>query len=309
MRRFFYPKEAFAESDELRQDCWIKVVSPNNEDIEYLVDELGVPDSFIADVADSDERPRIDEEDGWILTVVRIPISTPDSAMPYSTAPVGVIHSPEKRLMVTICYHHTDLMTDFIRHLRRKKIVIDNDIDFIFRLLYSSAVWFLKYLKQISFLIMEAEEALETSIKNEDLLKLMTLQKCLVYFTTSIRGNEAVMGKTRAYKSKTEYDHELADDVLIELRQAYHTVTIHAEILTGTMDAFASVISNNVNTIMKRMTSISIILMLPTFIASLYGMNVVTGFENSPWAFWGILFASIGLSIGAFFFLKRIKWF
>lgn len=309
MRRNFYPKEAFAERNMVSDGCWIQVVTPSTEDIDYLVDELGVPDSFIADIADSDERPRMDDEDGWILSIVRIPIATPESSMPYTTIPVGIMYAPERHLLVSICYHESDLMADFVRHARRKKLIVNTVTDFILRLIYSSAVWFLKYLKQISFLILEAEEALQTSVKNEDLLQLMTLQKCLVYFSTSIRGNEAVMGKASAGKSASEYDSELAEDVLIELRQAYNTVTIHTEILTGTMDAFASVISNNVNTIMKRMTSVSIILMIPTFIASLYGMNVNTGLEGRPWAFVAILLFSILLSVGTFFFLKRIKWF
>ena len=184
-----------------------------------------------------------------------------------------------------------------------------SETDFIFRLVHSSAVWFLKYLKQISSLIMEAEEALESSVRNEDLLQLMKLQKCLVYFSTSIRGNEAVINKLQGSRRSIGYDEDLAEDVSIELKQAYNTVTIHAEILTGTMDAFASVISNNVNTIMKRMTSVSILLMLPTLIASLYGMNVPNGLEHSPIAFWGLVVIAVVISVGAFFLLKRIKWF
>ena len=156
---------------------------------------------------------------------------------------------------------------------------------------------------------MEAEEALESSIRNEDLLQLMKLQKCLVYFSTSIRGNEAVINKLQGSRRSIGYDEDLAEDVSIELKQAYNTVTIHAEILTGTMDAFASVISNNVNTIMKRMTSVSILLTLPTLIASLYGMNVPNGIEQSPIAFWGLVVISVVISVGTFFLLKRIKWF
>lgn len=309
MRRYFYPKNSFNESDEIREDCWVKVVNPTTEDIDFLVDELGVPDSFIADIADSDERPRVDDEEGWIFTIIRIPVETPDSSLPYSTVPIGIIYHREKRLLVTICYHRTDLITDFIRHSRRKKVCVEHYLDFILRLILSSAVWYLKYLKQISFLIMEAEEALESSIKNEDLLQLMSLQKCLVYFSTSIRGNEAIVSKINATGGARNFDPELAEDTLIELRQAYNTVSIHSEILTGTMDAFASVINNNVNTIMKRMTSISIILMLPTFIASLYGMNLINGLEKSPWAFWVVLFVSIAISYIVFLILKRIKWF
>ena len=309
MRRYFYPEKGFVETDTLHEGCWMKVVSPTTEDLDFLTNDLGIPESFIVDIADADERPRTEEEEGWNLTIVRIPIVAADSATPYTTIPIGIIYSPERHIMITVCYHRTQLMPDFIGHNRRKKIVVTSETDFIFRLVHSSAVWFLKYLKQISSLIMEAEEALESSVRNEDLLQLMKLQKCLVYFSTSIRGNEAVINKLQGSRRSIGYDEDLAEDVSIELKQAYNTVTIHAEILTGTMDAFASVISNNVNTIMKRMTSVSILLMLPTLIASLYGMNVPNGLEHSPIAFWGLVVIAVVISVGAFFLLKRIKWF
>ncbi len=165
---------------------------------------------------------------------------------------------------MSVCYHNTDLLPDFIEHTRRKGIVVRNKLDLIFRIIYSSAVWFLKYLKQINIDISAAEKELERSIRNEDLLRLMRLQKTLVYFNTSIRGNEVMIGKLRTIFQDTDYlDTELVEDVIIELKQALNTVNIYSDILTGTMDAFASIISNNVNTIMKRMTSLSIVLMLP----------------------------------------------
>jgi len=130
-------------------------------------------------------------------------------------------------------------------------------------------------LKQINIDITAAEKELERSIRNEDLLRLMKLQKTLVYFNTSIRGNEVMIGKLKTIFQDTDYlDEELVEDVIIELKQAFNTVNIYSDILTGTMDAFASIISNNVNAIMKRMTSLSITLMIPTLIASFYGMNV-----------------------------------
>ena len=186
----------------------------------------------------------------------------------------------------------------------------DLESQLIFRLIYSSAVWFLKYLKQINIDISAAEKELERSIRNEDLLRLMRLQKTLVYFNTSIRGNEVMIGKLRTIFQDTDYlDTELVEDVIIELKQALNTVNIYSDILTGTMDAFASIISNNVNTIMKRMTSLSIVLMLPTLIASFYGMNVDIHLEEVPFAFSLIVLFSIGLSTLAFVIFRKIKWF
>lgn len=191
-----------------------------------------------------------------------------------------------------------------------KGIIVRNKLDLILRLIYSSAVWFLKYLKQINLDISAAEKELERSIRNEDLLRLMRLQKTLVYFNTSIRGNEVMIGKLKTIFQDTDYlDKELVEDVIIELKQALNTVNIYSDILTGTMDAFASIISNNVNTIMKRMTSLSIVLMLPTLIASFYGMNVDIHLEEVPFAFSLIVLFSIGLSTLAFVIFRKIKWF
>ena len=202
------------------------------------------------------------------------------------------------------------MLTDFIEHTRKKSVLVRNKLDLIFRLIYSSAVWFLKYLKQINVDVTAAEKELEKSIKNEDLLRLMKLQKTLVYFNTSIRGNEVLIGKLKTIFSDTDYlDADLVEDVVIELKQAYNTVNIYSDILTGTMDAFASIISNNVNVIMKRMTSLSITPMIPTLIASFYGMNVDIHLEEMPHAFAWIVIASVVLSGLSFVLFKKIKWF
>ena len=309
MRRFIYPKEHFIEKENPEPGCWLKVVCPTQAELDYLIDDIGIPESFISDTADTDERPRMEDEDGWDLTIIRVPVKTQrEDSVPYNTIPVGIIYSEERDLTVTISYHRTEFMQDFIDHNRRKRIEITTESDFILRLILTSAVWFLKYIKQISTLVMEAEEALEKSIRNEDLLQMMKLQKTLVYFNTAIRGNESVMGKLKAQRYR-DYDADLAEDVAIELNQAYNMVNVYSDILTGTMDAFASIISNNVNTIMKRMTSISIVLMLPTMIASFYGMNMKLAFADQPWAFVLVLAFSLALSVGAFFFFKRIRWF
>ena len=161
-----------------------------------------------------------------------------------------------------------------------------------------------------AILATEQTDRLEKSIRNEDLLQLMKLQKTLVYFNTSIRGNEVMIGRLKNIFQDTNYlDLELLEDVVIELKQAYNTVNIYSDILTGTMDAFASIISNNVNAIMKRMTSLSITLMIPTLIASFYGMNVDIHLESFPHAFIFIILLSAILSAVTFVWFRRIKWF
>lgn len=292
---------------EFRPKCWVNVECPDEDDFNYLTQELHVPAEFLSDIADSDERPRIEHEDDWQLTILRIPVESSTAAVPYSTVPLGII--VKERCIISVCYKKSQMLPDFINHLKRKNISIRNEADFITRLIYSSAVWFLKYLKLIYVEVSAAEMALERSVKNEDLLRLMRLQKSLVYFSTSIRGNEAMLGRMRVTNRRLEVDPDLEEDVVIELRQAYNTVKIYSDIMGSTMEAYGSIISNNLNTVMKRMTSISIVLMVPTLIASLYGMNVELLFSDKSWAFSAILVFSLSLSVIVFYFFRRIKWF
>lgn len=308
MRKYLYCEAGFVEKSQWLPNSWVNVVCPDANDFEFLTQELQVPESFLNDIADTDERPRTETEGNWLLTILRIPVQSNQNGIPFSTVPIGIITNNE--IIVSICYHNAELLPDFIEHTRRKGIVVRNKLDLIFRLIYSSAVWFLKYLKQINVDITAAEKELERSIRNEDLLRLMKLQKTLVYFNTSIRGNEVMIGKLKSIFQDTDYlDQELVEDVIIELKQAFNTVNIYSDILTGTMDAFASIISNNVNAIMKRMTSLSITLMIPTLIASFYGMNVDIHIDEVPHAFSLIVLSSVVLSALTFTIFRKIKWF
>ena len=308
MRTYLYCEAGFVEKAEWLPNCWINVVCPDTDDFNFLTKKLNVPESFLTDIADTEERPHTEKEGNWLLTILRIPHQNKEGDSLFCTVPIGIITNND--IIITVCYQQTDMVPDFIEHTRRKGINVRNKMDLILRLIYSSTVWFLKYLKQMNIDITAAEKQLERSIRNEDLLRLMKLQKTLVYFNTSIRGNEVMIGKLRSIFQDTDFlDEELIEDVIIELKQAYNTVNIYSDILTWTMDAFASIISNNVNTIMKRMTSLSIILMLPTLIASFYGMNVDIHLESTPHAFFIIVSFSVGLSALAFAIFKRIKWF
>ncbi len=308
MRTFLYCEAGFVEKTQWLPNCWVNVECPDSSDFDFLINELKVPEEFLKDIADTDERPRTETEDNWLLTIVRIPLPNNQDDVPFVTIPIGIITNGE--IIVSVCYHRTALVPDFIEYTRRKGLVIRNQLELILRLIHSSAVWFLKYLKQINNDVNAAEKELEKSIRNEDLLRLMKLQKTLVYFNTSIRGNEAMVGKLRSIFVHTDYwNEDLAEDVIIELKQAYNMVNIYSDILTGTMDAFASIISNNVNVIMKRMTSLSITLMIPTLIASFYGMNVDIHLDGVPHAFAIILFVSAALSATSFVIFRKVKWF
>lgn len=307
MRTYLSLEAGLTQLEEYTPKCWINIEFPDEDDLHFLTEDLGVPSEFLADIADVDERPRTEKEDDWQLTILRIPLESNIQGLPYMTVPVGVITG--KETTITVCYRKSQLIPDFISHIRRKSISITSQADFITRMIYSSAVWFLKYLKLIYLEINRAEKELEESVRNEDLMRIMRLQKSLVYFSTSIRGNEAMLGRLRTATRAGEIDPDLVEDVSIELRQAYNTINIYTDICNSTMDALGSIISNNVNTIMKRMTSLQIVLTIPTMIASFYGMNVDVYIAGWHYSFVAIMIISVIISAIAFVLFKRIKWF
>ena len=307
MRTYLSLEAGLSQLEEYTPKCWINIEFPDEDDLHFLTEDLGVPSEFLADIADVDERPRTEKEDDWHLTILRIPLESNIQGLPYMTVPVGVITG--KETTITVCYRKSQLIPDFISHIRRKSISITSQADFITRMIYSSAVWFLKYLKLIYLEINRAEKELEESVRNEDLMRIMRLQKSLVYFSTSIRGNEAMLGRLRTATRAGEIDPDLVEDVSIELRQAYNTINIYTDICNSTMDALGSIISNNVNTIMKRMTSLQIVLTIPTMIASFYGMNVDVYIAEWHYSFIAIMIISVIISAIAFVLFKRIKWF
>lgn len=288
--------------------CWVNIEIPTEEEKRYLIDELGVPEAFYNDIEDVDERPRIEYDEGWFFILLRVPFKNIDVSIPFSTVPLGIIFKDE--VFVTICFYQTEVLPDFIQFTSKKNINKRDNFDLVLRLMLSSSVWFLKYLKQINQSIKLAETQLERSIKNEDLQALLKIEKSLVFFTTSLKGNDILLHRIKNIRNyKDTYDPELIEDVEIELRQAQETTNVYSDILSGMMDAYASVISNNLNIIMKQLTSISIILMIPTLIASLYGMNVPNGFENTKFGFWIILFVSFLFSMFGVVMFMRKRWF
>ena len=308
MKVFYKNDNGLIATTQWEPNCWINIEIPTKEDKNYLLEDLQIPEAFYNDIEDIDERPRIEIENGWTLIIMRIPVKSNDVKLPFQTIPVGIIFKND--ICVTISFYQSEMIADFVTYTQRKKINIKDNYDLVLKLLLSSGVWYLKYLKVVSQKIRLAEDNLEKSIKNEELQALLQIEKCLVFFMTSIKGNDILLRRLKNIKSHREYyDLELLEDVEIELRQAQEIANIYTEILAGTMDAYASVISNNMNDIMKRMTSISIILMIPTVIASFYGMNVTNNLEQNPNGFWLIILASIIFSIfGAFLFMRR-KWF
>jgi len=306
MKAFYKNDNGLISINDWQPNCWINIENPTDDEKNYLFNELQIPQAFFNDINDIDERPRIEIENDWHLIIFRIPVVSEDVKIPFYTIPVGIVFKNE--ICVTISFHRNEVLSDFVNYTQRKKTDVKDDFDLTLKLLLSSSVWYLKYLKQVNQKIKLAEDNLEKSIKNEELQALLQIEKSLVFFMTSLKGNSIVLHRIKNMKN-INLDAELLEDVDIELRQAQEMTNIYSDILTGTMDAYASVISNNMNDIMKKMTSISIILMIPTVIASFYGMNVPNSLQENPFGLPIIIAVSLAFStLGVFLFMKR-KWF
>jgi len=308
MINYLVCKKGFYGVEKYSSKAWVNVMCPTPEEQTFLIDEFGVPEPFLKDIEDNEERPRVEYEDGWRMIIIRLPYKSLEQENLYTTVPLGILSSGEK--FITVCHSEVEMLGDFIKYTRRKNFEEKHASDLILHLQLSAAVWYMKYLKMINSEIKDAEEQLQTSIRNEELLELMRLERTLTYFVTSIRGNEILLQKFRSILKQRhmKYDSDLFEDVEIEMQQARTTANVYSEILAGMMDAFAAVISNNVNVIMKRLTSFSIILMLPTLIASFYGMNLEVGTTIYNPGFYLVIVASLLLSVLITMFFKKKRW-
>ena len=305
MRTYWNINNTLRTLEEWEPNCWVQVTCPTPEDEDYLFNELKIPDYFLDDIRDKDERSRYDYDEGWTLIILRIPyVKEVRSRTPHTTIPLGIILN--KGICITVCNYETNMMIDFVSYQQKRNLGFTDSVDLVFRLFLSSAVWYLKRLKQISILIDEAKRNLDKKIDNEDLIGLSRLQDSLTYFITSIRGNETLLSKLKFKLPVDELDADLIEDVTIEMNQARETTNIYANILASTMDTYASIINNNMSGVMKQMTSISIILMFPTLIASIFGMNLISGIEGFKWGFPIVIVLSIVVT-GIFYALFRRK--
>lgn len=290
---------------EWQPNCWIQVTCPTEQDQQELQERFQIPDYFLSDIADTDERARYEYDDGWMLIILRIPyVKEVRSRTPYTTVPLGIIH--KRDVTITVCNFETNMMIDFVSYQQKRSEGFTDYVDMIFRLFLSSAVWYLKRLKQINALIEKSKKNLDKEVNNESLIGLSRLQDSLTYFVTSIRGNENLLAKLKFKLQVDELDADLIEDVNIEMSQARETTSIYSDILESTMDTYSSIINNNMNTVMRTLTSVSIIMMLPTLVSSLFGMNLINGMEGSPLGFPLALLISVIVS-GATWWILRHK--
>jgi len=307
MLKIFKSFGGYIEIPKAEKGCWINVVQPSPAEIQQLQEEFDVPEDLIRDILDVDERPRYEIDDDWSLIILRIPVESPTNGVPFNTLPLGIVTI--NGVTITLCSTPNEVLPiEQIALYRGQNQLIHDEVNFIIKLFLRSGTTYLRYLKQINQQTARIEDELERSIQNKELNKLLKMEKCLVYFITSLKANEIVLAKLRnsLKRNLNEVNEDLLEDAIIENKQALEMSQIYSDIQAGMMDAFASVISNNLNVVMKQLASISIILMIPTLIASLYGMNVPNAFENSQWAFPIIIAISVFMSgLGVFIFRKK----
>jgi magnesium transporter len=296
------------ETKKYTRGNWINMVSPSDEEIKTVCQNINIQEDFIRYALDPEEKARIDieEDDNTILFIIDTPIMDIESgAKVYSTMPIGVIFVRDDYL-ITVSLHKNPILESLTKN-KMKNIITYKKSRMLLQLFYSNSAMFLNLLKKINKETEIAENVLKNSMKNKELLKLLSLEKGLVYFTTSLKSNEIVMEKTmRGNLIKLyEEDEDILEDSIIENKQAIEMAKIYSDILAGTMDAYASIISNNLNGVMKYLTSITIILAIPTMISSYWGMNVGVPLQNNPFGFVLIVLFSLLIGIIVSIWLKK----
>jgi magnesium transporter len=285
-----------AETDSAGAGCWVDARHVDAADLSRLEQEFGIAAELLTDIMDADEQARIEQEDDYTVIIARLPVWDNSNEIACFTVPLGIILFPDK--IVTVCQNSSDALQD-ISSNRVKGFAMRTQSAFVLNLLSRAAYTFLRALKELNRNSNEIEKALQKSIHNNELIQLLTLQKSLVYFTTSIKSNGLLLEKMQKipFLHLKEEDQELLEDVITENVQAMEMANIYSSILTGTMDAFASVISNNMNIVMKHLAVVNIVLMIPTLVYSFYGMNVRLPFQNSFFAVAGIAVFSLIASL------------
>ena len=296
------------EINKIQKGCWVNLVSTSHDALINVCFELKISTDYVKDSLDYEEKARIDteEDDGTVLFVIDVPIIEKEGdSYSYSTMPLGVIIVRDDYI-VTVSLRKSIVIEKFIKS-KVKNFVTYMKSRFLFQIMLENSSAYLTYLKRINKETEIAESTLKHSMKNRELLKMLSLEKSLVYFTTSIKSNEVVMEKTLRGKFIKLYedDEDILEDAIIENKQAIEMGKIYSDILNGTMDAYASIISNNLNGVMKFLTSITIVLAIPTMVSSFWGMNVELPFQNNINGFAIMVAISIILTLGVTVWLKK----
>lgn len=301
-------KDGFSEIHQWKSGCWVKVSNPTAEELAVLKERFAVPD-FTHDAEDIEERPRVDHENNWMLVFIRIPNRSvdEDGETMFTTAPMAVLIRDD--VFITVNYFENEVLDDFISWSQRRHLNSCKGYDLLLSLMLSTSVWYLKYLKQMNTMMSAAEERLEQKMDNDELMRTMGLSKFLIYFITSLKGNMTVLARLKKRLRTLPHDEDLFEDVEIETQQALDTASIYNDILERQQETYSSVIGNNLNRIMKTLTVVTILLMIPTVVAGYYGMNVPNGLESRWVGFPLAVIISLLLMAIGYAFIRHSKFF
>lgn len=292
---------------DIKKGNWINMINPTEQEINFICEKLKINQDFIRYSLDSEEKARIDlEDDGTILFIIDIPIIEQENDIDvYTTMPIGIIFVRDE-FLITVSLKENNIINK-IEQIIGKKVATYKKSQFLFQVFYENSSAFLNMLKVINKKTENIEKSLKKNLKNEELLKMLNFEKSLVYITTSLKSNEIVMEKTlrgRIIKLYEE-DEDLLEDAIVENKQAIEMSKIYSDILNETMDMYASIISNNINDIMKVLTSITIILAIPTLVASLWGMNVSVPFQAYKYGFAILIGIAFLITVTVMLWLKK----
>lgn len=304
-------EDSLVKQTRITEGCWISMTQPTEEELTRVSEETEVDISDLRAPLDEEERSRVEVEREYTMVLVDIPsLEEKNGKDRYVTIPLEIITT--KDFIITVCLEESPILNMFFKKNNLRNFSTFKRTRVLFQILYQNATTFLRYLRLIDRKSEEIEEKLHISQKNRELIELLELEKSLVYFTTSLRANEVVLEKILRSERIKKYpeDEELLEDVIIENKQAIEMANIYSGILSGMMDAFASVISNNLNIVMKLLATVTIVLSIPTMIASFFGMNFIhIPFGNSSYGFYLITGVTILLTLLTALFFRRKNLF
>lgn len=299
--------------DDIEKDCWINIVAPSDEELLFISKKTNVPIELLRAPLDDEETSRIDIENDNIIVIVDIPFTEmEDNSLTYDTYPLAIIHTQDQ--IITVCLKNSKILNDFVNG-KIKSFFTFKKSRFILQILNRISTYYLLYLRQIDKKSNMIEKRLHRSMKNRELIQLHSLEKSLVYFSTSLKANEVTLEKMLKLNIMQKYadDKDVLEDVIIENKQAIEMTEIYSNILSSTMDFFASVISNNLNIVMKVLASLTILMAIPTIVGGIFGMNIPVPmdgkFSNNPAPFIIIIGMTAGVCLIAAFILYKKDMF
>ncbi|CDF57357.1 magnesium transporter CorA family protein [Thermobrachium celere] len=301
--------EKTVEVETIEKGCWINITDPTDTELEYVSQKTGIMVEFLKSALDEEESSRLEIEEDQYLFIFDIPfIDVENKKLNYYTIPLGIVLNND--FIVTICLEENKILEDFVKG-KIKSFYTYKKSRFILQILYRISTYYLNYLKQIDKTSSVIEARLHRSMKNKELIQLLELEKSLVYFSTSLKANEITLEKMLKLEMINKYpeDQDVLEDVIIENKQAIEMANIYSNILSGTMDAFASIISNNLNIVMKFLASITIVISIPSVFAGLWGMNVPVPFAENPFGFYIVLLITAVATGAATYYLAKKDMF